>query len=535
MDFEDYKTKIQKVSNILEHAKYPEDILNSKEIDFENDFQYICLNSTINSSVVNEVIVRLAQNGNKELVANNSKYISINVWNDIFDKNNAIKEIFIAGFKQVIENTGFVTYRDIESFIADKQTINVIYENIKTIIKKLCTYDRASLIDDIKVKENGVQIIKDNLEEFFKKGEYDISTTYSKILIELSSIKEISNVEILNACSQNLSEMLSRETAVDNETNVLLNWVYDAMEDKTIEGNKREELQKDIDRAIMDNFEGILDKTNYDKETIKILKLFSCTHGKFDNNKKMFIENSSKLIHMTKIYDLTYDKENKEQNEVQVEAQAEEITEEQPEKETIQEIKQDEQQDEIKDVITETEEKEQAAQEFIADVKDEIETIEQYNELIEKSNQNEDKTEDIINALIKSNLYETDQIIEKVVNKESALKNDETMQWQGIKETNNIQNDNMDDTKEFVKFDFGSVGKVEKAYTVEQPKEVVEQKAVGDETQNYHFSRSVKDEEALIVNNESATGFNRVLRVVKGFLKKVKCVIAKYKADRIGD
>ena len=136
MDFEDYKTKIQKVSNILEHAKYPEDILNSKEIDFENDFQYICLNSTINSDIVNEVIVRLAQNGNRELVENNSKYISINIWNDIFDKNNAIKEIFIAGFKQVIENTGFVTYRDIESFIADKQTINVIYENIKTIIKK---------------------------------------------------------------------------------------------------------------------------------------------------------------------------------------------------------------------------------------------------------------------------------------------------------------------------------------------------------------------------------------------------------------
>ena len=102
-----------------------------------------------------------------------------------------------------------------------------MYDNIEGIIRKLCTYDRASLIACVYTKENGVEIIKKNLELFFKKGEYDISTTYSKILVELSDIPEISEEEILEACSKHLVEMLDRETAVDNETNVLLNWIYD--------------------------------------------------------------------------------------------------------------------------------------------------------------------------------------------------------------------------------------------------------------------------------------------------------------------
>ena len=76
MDFEDYKTKIQKVSNILEHAKYPEDVLNNKELQFESDFQYICLNGNINTELVNEVIARLAQNGNRAIVEDNVKNIS---------------------------------------------------------------------------------------------------------------------------------------------------------------------------------------------------------------------------------------------------------------------------------------------------------------------------------------------------------------------------------------------------------------------------------------------------------------------------
>ena len=544
MDFEDYKTKIQKVSNILEHAKYPEDVLNNNEIQFESDFQYVCLNSSINYELVNEVIARLAQNGNRALVENNVKNISINTWKDIFNKNEVIKEIFIQNFGQVISNTGIVTYRDIESFINDNETKNIIYENISTIVKKLCTYDRASLIASIKTKENGVETIKNNLEEFFKKGEYDISTTYSKILVELSDIPEISQAEILNACSKHLTEMLDRETAVDNETNVLLNWIYDSMEDAKMSDEQRKEIQNDIDKAIMDNFDGILDKTNYDKETIKILKLFPCTHGKFDNTKNMFIENSSKLIHMTKIYDLNYEKENKDQQQMQEQEQAEEVVEE-PQHEIQEDVQEKEIQNVEQSQDKELEEKMNATEEFIESVKDEVETIEQYNQLIEKSGDGENQTEDILDALIKSNLYETDKIIDRVVNKEVSQSIDDTAKWEGIKQSEE-QESNMDDTKVFINLDFGAAEnktsiaqeKEEEQKVVEQATEVkqeVEQKAaVPDDTQNYSFSRSVKKEQALITGNEP-TGFNRVLKAVKGFFKKVKGVLAKYRADRIGD
>ena len=171
MDFEDYKTKIQKVSNILEHAKYPEDVLNNKELDFKSDFQYICLNSNINCDIVNEVIARIAQNGNRAIVEENVKNISVSMWKDLFNKNEVIKEIFINNFNVVIENTGIITYREIENFINDEDTTQIVYNNIEGIIRKLCTYDRASLIACIRTKENGINIIKKNLELFFKKGE----------------------------------------------------------------------------------------------------------------------------------------------------------------------------------------------------------------------------------------------------------------------------------------------------------------------------------------------------------------------------
>lgn len=547
MDFEDYKTKIQKVSNILEHAKYPEDVLNNKELDFKSDFQYICLNSGINNELVNDVIARLAQNGNRAIVEENVRNISVSMWKDLFNKNKIIKEIFINNFSVVIENTGIITYREIESFIDDDDTRKIVYDNIEGIIRKLCTYDRASLIACVYTKENGVEIIKKNLELFFKKGEYDISTTYSKILVELSDIPEISEEEILEACSKHLVEMLDRETAVDNETNVLLNWIYDSMEDAKLSSEKRSELQADIDKAIMDNFDGILDKTNYDKETIKILKLFPCTYGKFESNRNMFIENSSKLIHMTKIYDLNYEKE-KEQEEEQKEEEYTK-TENQTEDGKENDIKVDNIVEENNtDEIIDDDVNSSLAERFVKEVQSEIDTIEEYNELIKQTEENEVNAEEILNALIKSNLYETNQIINKVVNKEKTVVSDDTMAWSKENVANATEINNKDDTKVFVKLDFGEnienkeVIQEEKAEKIvndhiEENKVVVsdEKTANIDETQSYNFSRSAKEDNALVISSESMTGFDKVLRAVKGFFRKVKKVLAKYKTDRIGD
>ena len=547
MDFEDYKTKIQKVSNILEHAKYPEDVLNNKELDFKSDFQYICLNSGINNELVNDVIARLAQNGNRAIVEENVRNISVSMWKDLFNKNKIIKEIFINNFSVVIENTGIITYREIESFIDDDDTRKIVYDNIEGIIRKLCTYDRASLIACVYTKENGVEIIKKNLELFFKKGEYDISTTYSKILVELSDIPEISEEEILEACSKHLVEMLDRETAVDNETNVLLNWIYDSMEDAKLSSEKRSELQADIDKAIMDNFDGILDKTNYDKETIKILKLFPCTYGKFESNRNMFIENSSKLIHMTKIYDLNYEKE-KEQEEEQKEEEYTN-TENQTEDGKENDIKVDNIVEENNtDEIIDDEVTSSLAERFVKEVQSEIDTIEEYNELIKQTEENEVNAEEILNALIKSNLYETNQIINKVVNKEKTVVSDDTMAWNKQNVANAIKNDNLDDTKVFVKLDFGEKNENKEVIQEDQEEKIVndhieenkvvvsdEKTANIDETQSYNFSKSVKEDNALVISSESKTGFGKVLKAVKGFLKKVKKILEKYRTDRIGD
>lgn len=302
MNFYDYMNKIQEISKILEQKKSAEDILNSKEIDISNDFQYICLSSASNYDLVVEVIARISQNGNKVLVENNIKYISINIWKDLFNKNKFTKELFIENYDKILDNAGILTYREIENFVEDNQVRLLIYNSLDLITKKLCTYDRAALITKMKSEENGIVKIKENLNLFFQKGEYDISTTYSRILDELSKIQEISKVEILKACSKNLGEMLERETAIDNETNNLLNWIYDAMEETKMLPDDRAELQNDIDKAIMFNFYTILDKSNYDKETIKVLKQFKCTQDQFEKERNVFIEKSNKLIHMTKIY-----------------------------------------------------------------------------------------------------------------------------------------------------------------------------------------------------------------------------------------
>ena len=306
MNFYDYMNKIQEISKILEQKKSAEDILNSKEIDISNDFQYICLSSASNYDLVVEVIARISQNGNKDIVENNIKYISINIWKDLFNKNKFTKDLFIENYDKILDNAGILTYREIENFVEDNQVRPLIYNSLDLITKKLCTYDRAALITKMKSEEDGIVKLKGNLNLFFQKGEYDISTTYSRILDELSKIQEISKVEILKACSKNLGEMLERETAIDNETNNLLNWIYDAMEETKMLPDDRAELQNDIDKAIMFNFYTILDKSNYDKETIKVLKQFKCTQDQFEKERNVFIEKSNKLIHMTKIYEFNH-------------------------------------------------------------------------------------------------------------------------------------------------------------------------------------------------------------------------------------
>ena len=121
-------------------------------------------------------------------------------------------------------------------------------------------------------------------------------------MYELGQISEISKVEILKACDTNLSEMLNRETAVDNETNKLLNWLYDAFEESPMVDEDRKEIKQYIDEAIMKNFDHILDKSNYDKNTIKILKQFDCTKEQFENNKNHFIEKSNRSDKEEKTY-----------------------------------------------------------------------------------------------------------------------------------------------------------------------------------------------------------------------------------------
>ena len=326
MNYDEYMKKIQYIANILEQNKYAENIINSKDIDVIEDFQYICLSNASNPELVNEIIARLAQNGNESVVLKNIKNISMEMWKDLFNKNDATKKIFIENYNTIFENASILTFRELEKFIDDPDICSLIYGSFDAVIKKLCTYDRAALIVLLKSKPDGINQIHKNIQSFFQKGEYDISTTYSKVLVELSKIESISKLEILNVCSQNLSEMLNRETAIDNETNKLLNWLYDTFEETKMIAEDRADIKNSIDKAILQNFEYILDKSNYDKNTIKILKQFDCTRAKFENNKNHYIDKSNKAnnedinytINIQNIY--TYKKEDEMLNIVPFEA-----------------------------------------------------------------------------------------------------------------------------------------------------------------------------------------------------------------------
>lgn len=313
MNKEEYIKKIQKISSVFENAKCVEDVLNTKVIDIKEDFQYICLNSSSNRELVNELIVRLAQNGNRSIIEDNVKIITMNTWKDVFNRNEAIKSIFIDNFDVIYKNTSILNYRELERFVEDENVCKYVYSNMPDIINKLSTYDRASLINLLNSRANGSSIVKENLEYFFKKGYYNITTAYAKITKALDKTPGISKLDILRACNSELPKMLSRETAIDNETNKLLSWVYDAFEETKMDDDERASIKKNIDIAIEQNFQEILEKSNYDRETIKILKQFDCTREQFEKSKNYFIEKS----HTCEIIPYKSDAEKKNDGEEQ--------------------------------------------------------------------------------------------------------------------------------------------------------------------------------------------------------------------------
>ena len=433
MNFDDYMKRIQYISNILEKNKYAEDILNSKELDIKKDFQYICLSSASNYNLVNEIIVRLAQNGNEDIVKENIKCISMSMWKDIFDKNEAIKKIFIENYTTIFENTSIITTRELERFLNDTDTYNLMYNMLDLIIKKLCTYDRASLISILKTKSNGIVKIKENLPIFFQKGEYDITTTYSKILHELDKIPEISKAEILKACNNSLVDMLNRETAVDNETNKLLSWIYDAYEEANMSNEEKNIIKQNIDTAIMSNIDHILDKSNYDKNTIKILKQFDCAKEKIEKNKNHFIEKQNKNNEEKTYYFNIQD--NKEKiKEVNIDYQKID--------KIIDEVKQDLNEKQQTTIISEQPKQENN------EVKDDkiidFATIKENTKIIDNSEITNQLTDEAMQNLINDNIIETDQIIDKILNKkiEQNENNNDVIQTIKQNEINDIAQEN---------------------------------------------------------------------------------------------
>lgn len=540
MNFNEYMKKIQYISNILEKNVYVENVLNSKELDIAQDFQYICLSSASNYSLVNEIIARLAQNGNSNIVEANVKSISMSMWKDLFDKNDAIKKIFINNFSYIFENTIIITFREIERFINDEDTCKLIYNILDNIIKKLCTYDRASLISILKYKENGIELIKQNLKSFFQKGEFDISTTYSKILNELSQIPEISKVDILKACNNNLEEMLNRETAIDNETNKLLNWLYDTLEETPMLDEDRYVIKQNIDKAILKNFDHILDKSNYDKNTIKILKQFDCTKEKFEKNKNHFIEQSNKLTSENQSLGLdlkngkNYIKDditNSKKIDIIVENTKKQINEESfVLKNMINEIyenndttnyKTNKSNDDIVNTIINSKNENINSKVDTTVVEDSL--INKYinefalkkDNIIAKQNSNksnENQLNEEIKKIITNNIIETDKIIEKVLNRNESQ----------IKLTNNSTEKNQD-----------NINITEEIKQVNNNEKIENNKVENNKIENIqpNFNQSTD----LIVKDDNLNTTKKI-HIIKRVWKKItKLFKSKNSIERIGD
>lgn len=558
MNFDDYMKKIQYISSILEKNEYAENVLNSKELDIAQDFQYICLSSAANYKLVNEIIARLAQNGNANIVKENVKMISMSMWKDLFDKNEAIKNIFIENYNNIFENSTIITIREIERFINDKETCYLIYNSLDNIIKKLCTYDRASLISILKNKENGIDKIRANLENFFQKGEFDITTTYSKILYELGQIPEISKVEILKACDANLSEMLNRETAVDNETNKLLNWLYDAFEESPMVDEDRKEIKHYIDDAIMKNFDHILDKSNYDKNTIKILKQFDCTKEKFENNKNHFIEKANRSDKEEKTYYFNLSDEKEHIKEVSIDVKKINDIVDEAKKEIVQDNAQFQKINQEMKNNANNNDNNFIKQPNIINAEQNVNNknsnsvassyIEEFSRkkenmiLLQNKKQNEDKgLDENIQKLISSNIQETDQIIDRVMqrdikneieNKEIA-NNFDISQSKSKKMTddqlvNAISELLNNERQENSKINMDIVPNVELKYNINNNNQVQQNSINQQEMQNENMQLVVKEEDEFIQEKR--------MNIIKRFWKKIVNLFkSKNSTERIGE
>ena len=558
MNFDDYMKKIQYISSILEKNEYAENVLNSKELDIAQDFQYICLSSAANYKLVNEIIARLAQNGNANIVKENVKMISMSMWKDLFDQNEAIKKIFIENYNNIFENSTIITIREIERFINDKETCYLIYSSLDNIIKKLCTYDRASLISILKNKENGIDKIRTNIENFFQKGEFDITTTYSKILYELGQIPEISKVEILKACDTNLSEMLNRETAVDNETNKLLNWLYDAFEESPMVDEDRKEIKQYIDEAIMKNFDHILDKSNYDKNTIKILKQFDCTKEKFENNKNHFIEKSNRSDKEEKTYYFNLNDEKEHIKEVSIDVKKINDIVDEAKKEIVQDNAQFQKINQEMKNNANNNDNNFINQPNIINAEQNVNNknsnsvassyIEEFSRkkenmiLLQNKKQNEDKgLDENIQKLISSNIQDTDQIIDRVMqrdikneieNKEIA-NNFDISQSKSKKMTddqlvNAISELLNNERQENSKINMDIVPNVELKYNINNNNQVQQNSINQQEMQNENMQLVVKEDDEFIQEKR--------MNIIKRFWKKIVNLFkSKNSTERIGE
>lgn len=385
--------KFEYISNLLVNSKKPEDILNDEKINIESDFQYICLSSGKNYDLVTDVIAEIANNGNVAIVEENINLISMNMWKDLFNKNEAIKKIFVNNFDTIYDNTNVMTCTEVDAFISDKKTSNLIYSYLDDIIVKLTTQDRASLIRVLNEKKNGPSLIKQNLHCFFKKGAYGISTTYSKILTRLEKVNGIQKIDILRACCDNFSDMIIKATAFEDETIKLIKWCNNALDEVDIGESERKYITNKIDKSVIENYDSILEKTNYSIENATILKKFE-----------------EKRNALSKMHSVESNNDEQNQNDTQADVVKNEIT------------------NEVKDKSNDLSKKEDFGTTKKYELSNDL--INSYINRYSKKNSSEstetnpeDELQEKIRKLIYNNIHQTDKIVDKVLTKNENIEN----------------------------------------------------------------------------------------------------------------
>ena len=425
--------KLKYIANLLANTKDAKDVLNDKGIELKSDFQYICLNSGRYSDTVIDVISEVAKLDDISVIEENINLISMNVWKDLFNKNDSIKKIFINNFDKIFAYTNVMSCNEVDAFINDSKTSDLIYSNIKQIIIKLTTQDRASLIDILNEKPNGADIIKENIDYFFEKGAYGISTTYSKVLDKLTKTSGIEKIDILRACSDKFSYMISKATAFDNETTKLIRWLADAISDLDIDEDEKNKFESDFEKAILENFDSILEKTNFDNDTVELLKTYDCTKDSFEKVEQVeeVIEEPEEKSIEDYAQEIT-DEIDDEKNEVIEEEKIEEIKEENIVEDEKQEevIEQQENKIEEESVESEVSAEQPAQEDFSKTKKYELsnELINAYISRYNKKNNSEsgeekpqensqEELQEKLRKLIYNNIHQTDKIVDKVLAK----------------------------------------------------------------------------------------------------------------------